>query len=118
MRAKFIALSVLLGFASSGASAADLGLMASPGAVGGCSEIVFSCENGRQYPLCPIAVSVVGEVVTASLYTGRHATHVRMIPMGVGYRYAGRGFWLDGYRDNAVLNFGKQSQVACTITRS
>jgi hypothetical protein len=38
--------------------------------------------------------------------------------MGVGYRYAGRGFWLDGYRDNAVLNFGKQSQVACTITRS
>jgi hypothetical protein len=118
MRAKFIALSVLLGFASSGASAADLGLMASPSAVGGCSEIVFSCENGRQYPLCPIAVSVVGEVVTASLYTGRHATHVRMIPMGVGYRYAGRGFWLDGYRDNAVLNFGKQSQVACTITRS
>jgi hypothetical protein len=30
-------------------------------------------ENGRQYPLCPIAVSVVGEVLTASLHTGRHA---------------------------------------------
>ena len=37
--------------------------------------------------LCPIAVSVVGEVVTASLHTGRHA-----IPMSVGYRYAGAVF--------------------------
>src|SRR6188472_929267 len=74
-------------------AAADLGLMTS--GRGGCSEIVFVCENGRQYPLCPIAVSVVGEVVTASLYTSpRGATRVRMIPMGVGYRYAGRGVWL------------------------
>jgi hypothetical protein len=61
----------------------------------------------------------VGEVVTASLYTGRHrAMHVRMIPMGVGYRYAGRGIWLDGFRENALLNFGKHSQVACTIQHS
>jgi hypothetical protein len=73
------------------AGAADLGIMTSgPSAVGSCSEIVFTCENGRSYPLCPIAVSVVGEVVTASLLTGhRGATHVRMIPMGVGYRDAG-----------------------------
>ncbi|MBR1126114.1 hypothetical protein JQ628_31645 [Bradyrhizobium lablabi] len=86
---------------------------------GGCSEIVFVCENGRQYPLCPIAVSVVGEVITASLHTGhRGGAHVRLVPMGVGYRYAGRGFWLDGFRDNAVLNFGKHSQVACTIQQS
>lgn len=99
------------------AAAADLGLMTSgPSAVGNCAEIVFTCENGRAYPLCPIAVSIAGEVVTASLYTSRHgATHVRLIPMGVGYRYAGRGIWLDGFRENALLNFGKHSQVACTI---
>ena len=99
------------------ASAADLGLRTS-GPVGSCSEIVFTCENGRSYPLCPIAVSVVGEVVTASLQTGRGGMHVRMIPMGVGYRYAGRGVWLDGFRENALLNFGKHSQVACTIEHS
>src|SRR5690349_11741323 len=97
------------------AAAADLGLV-SYGPIGSCSEIVFTCENGRQYPLCPIAVSVFGEVVTASLYTEPHnPTHVRLIPMGVGYRYAGLGIWLDGYRENALLNFGKHGQVACTI---
>ena len=121
---KFVLTAVSLGFATCvgifPAGAADLGLMTSgPSAIGNCSEIVFTCENGRQYPLCPIAVSVVGEVVTASLHTGHHnATHVRLIPMGVGYRYAGRGVWLDGLRENALLNFGKHSQVACTIQRS
>ena len=119
---KFVISAIFLGFAV-GASphpvaAADLGLMAGPGAIGSCSEIVFVCENGQQYPLCPIAVSVVGEVVTASLFTGRHAAHVRLIPMGVGYRYAGRGIWLDGFRENALLNFGKYNQIACTIARS
>lgn len=120
----FVATGFFVGFAflsnPHSAAAADLGIMTSgPGAVGHCSEIVFTCENGRTYPLCPIAVSVVGEVVTASLYTGhRGATHVRMIPMGVGYRYAGRGIWLDGFRENALLNFGKHSQVACTIQHS
>lgn len=121
---KFITAAILLGVAMSAdlrpAAAADLGLMTSGrSAIGNCSEIVFTCENGRAYPLCPIAVSIVGEVVTASLYTGSHrATHVRMIPMGVGYRYAGRGIWLDGFRDNALLNFGKHGQIACTIQRS
>ncbi len=102
---------------ASEAGAADLGLMtAGPAAVGNCSDLVFVCENGRQYPLCPIAVSVAGEVVTASLQTGRHGgAHVRMVPMGVGYRYAGRGIWLDGFRENALLNFGKHSQIACTL---
>ena len=119
---KFVISAIFLGFAV-GASphpvaAADLGLMSGPGAIGSCSEIVFVCENGQQYPLCPIAVSVVGEVVTASLFTGRHAAHVRLIPMGVGYRYAGRGIWLDGVRENALLNFGKYNQIACTIARS
>ena len=98
-------------------AAADLGLITS--GRGGCSEIVFACENGREYPLCPIAVSVVGEVVTASLFTSpRSSMHVRLVPMGVGYRYAGRGVWLDGFRENALLNFGKHNQVACTIQRS
>ena len=101
------------------ASAADLGIMTSgPGAAGRCNEIVFACENGHTYPLCPIAVSVAGEVVTASLYTGRGSIHVRMVPMGVGYRYAGRGVWLDGFRENALLNFGKLGQIACTIQPS
>lgn len=94
--------------------AADLGLISSA-PIGTCSELVFTCENGKQYPLCPIAVSVAGEVVTASLHTGHGATHVRLIPMGVGYRYAGHGVWLDGFRENALLNFGKHSQIACTL---
>jgi hypothetical protein len=120
----FIATALFIGFGFVAnldvAAAADLGIMTSgPRSVGSCSEIVFTCENGHTYPLCPIAVSVVGEVVTASLYTGhRGATHVRMIPMGVGYRYAGRGIWLDGFRENALLNFGKHSQIACTIQHS
>jgi hypothetical protein len=118
---KFITTAFFVGIAMSAnpAVAADLGLMTSgPSGVGSCSEIVFVCENGQQYPLCPIAVSIVGEVVTASLFTGRHATHVRLIPMGVGYRYAGRGIWLDGFRENALLNFGKYNQIACTIAHS
>jgi hypothetical protein len=118
---KFVTSAIFLGFAAftspPPAAAADLGLMTS-GAIGSCSEIVFVCENGQQYPLCPIAVSVAGEVVTASLFTGRHAAHVRLIPMGVGYRYAGHGIWLDGFRENALLNFGNHAQVACSIARS
>ena|SRR3954451_2868956 len=115
-----LASSFAAGFTPQHVAAADLGLMTSrPGAVGSCSEIVFSCDNGREYPLCPIAVTVVGEVITATLQTGRHrGAHVRLVPMGVGYRYAGRGIWLDGFRDNALLNFGKYSKVACTVTHS
>ncbi|MFG3595129.1 hypothetical protein [Bradyrhizobium sp. RDI18] len=121
---KFVLITASLGFtawaSTHPAGAADLGLIAAgPGSIGNCSEIVFTCENGRQYPLCPIATSIVGEVVTASLHTGhRGGIHVRLVPMGVGYRYAGRGVWLDGFRENALLNFGKHSQVACTIQRS
>jgi hypothetical protein len=112
-------ISVALGTASQPAASADLGLITSgPASIGNCSEIVFACENGRQYPLCPIAVTVAGEVVTASLQTGHSGgMHVRLVPMGVGYRYAGRGVWLDGFQDNALLNFGKHSQVACTVVR-
>ena len=113
----FLVLTV--GANSHSAGAADLGIMTSgPSAVGRCNEIVFTCQNGHTYPLCPIAVSVVGEVVTASLHTGRGLTHVRMIPMGVGYRYAGRGVWLDGFRHNALVHFGKHDQIACTVQPS
>ena len=121
---RFIATAIFLVFAvglhPQPAAAADLGLMTSgPSAVGRCSDIVFTCENGREYPLCPIAVTVAGEVVTASLFTGPgSATYVRLIPMGVGYRYAGRGISLDGFRENALLNFGKHGQIACTIAHS
>jgi hypothetical protein len=124
MRSQFgrlITTSIFLTFATvaSPVAAADLGLIASPAAVGSCSELIVTCENGREYPLCPIAVSIAGEVITASLYTSPNsATHVRLIPMGVGYRYAGRGIWLDGFRGNALLNFGNRTQIACTIQHS
>jgi len=116
MLGRFVTAAIFLGCAMGAqpSSAADLGLVSS-GPVGNCSELVFACENGKRYPLCPIAVTVDGEVVTGSLHTGYGATHVRLVPMGVGYRYAGRGIWLDGIGENALLNFGKHSQVACTL---
>lgn len=127
MRAKLLnlfnvsaVLCIAIGTGTWDAKAADLGLMLPPGTrSGSCSEIVLTCENGREYPLCPIAVSVAGELVTASLYTApHHATYVRLVPMGVGYRYAGKGIWLDGLRGNALLNFGNRSSVACTVSLS
>lgn len=81
-------------------------------------SLALSCENGRVYPLRVRSISDVGEVVTGYLSTSpRHATHVRLIPMGDGYRYAGRGIWFDGKRDIAVLYFGKHSAVNCTVLR-
>jgi hypothetical protein len=74
------------------------------------------CANGHSYPLRARAISPAGELVTGYLYTRpRSAVHVRLIPMGNGYRYAGRGIWLDGIRETAVLNFGKSHAVACTV---
>jgi hypothetical protein len=84
---------------------------------GGRTGSVFSCENGRAYPLVPVAVSDAGDIVTARLYTAPHrAVAVRLIPMGSGYRYAGRGIWLDGIRNQAVLNFGKSTAISCEMT--
>jgi hypothetical protein len=81
-------------------------------------SIALSCENGRVYPLRVRAVSDFGEIVTGYLSTSpRHAVHVRLIPMGDGYRYAGRGIWFDGKREVAVLYFGKDSAVNCTVLR-
>jgi hypothetical protein len=56
--------------------------------------------------------------VTSYIVTCRHHTHIRLIPLGVDYRYAGRGLWLDGVRGDAELNFGKRHAVACSVTRS
>jgi len=99
------------------ALAADMALTTAPSAVGSCSEFVFQCENGRDYPLCPISLSIAGEVVTASLQTAPgHASYVRLVPMGVGYRYAGKGIWLDGLRGDAILNIGHRP-MACSLVR-
>jgi hypothetical protein len=85
---------------------------------GYCSDLALSCENGRTYPLCPIAVSNEGEIVTAQLVLGRgRGLHMRLIPLGVGYRYAGRGVWFDGVRENATLNFGMNQSVQCTVLK-
>jgi len=39
-------------------------------------------------------------------------------PDGCRLSLRGRGIWLDGFSENALLNFGKHSQIACTIARS
>jgi len=116
-----LAFSTTVGFAASSVGhAADFEVVKAPSpAARSCAEIVLTCENGREYPLCPIAVSVAGEIVTANLYLGAHQpAHVRLVPMGVGYRYAGKGFWLDGLSEKAQLNFGPNRSVACTVLRS
>ena len=91
-----------------------------PAIAGGyCSEMALSCENGRTYPLCPIAVSDEGDLVTGQLVLapGR-GVHVRLMPLGNGYRYAGRGVWFDGIRQDATLFFGMHSPpVQCTVTK-
>jgi len=100
--------------------AAAAGILgAGPAGAGGyCSDLALTCENGRTYPLCPIAVSEEGEVVTAHLVLGPgRGTHVRLIPLGNGYRYAGRGIWFDGIRQEATLNFGPRSSIQCTVLK-
>jgi hypothetical protein len=110
-RALFLAGTALL--AVSGGGMTD-----SARAGGYCSDMALTCENGRTYPLCPIAVSDEGEVVTAQLVLGRgRGLHVRLMPLGIGYRYAGRGVWFDGVRQNATLNFGMHSSVQCTVVK-
>lgn len=106
-KAAFVAL--LTWLASSGAAIAG----------GLCSDIVVLCDNGRSYPLCPIAVSDEGEIVTGWLQVGprRRGVHVRLVPMGVGYRYITRGIWLDGDGPDAEIHFGKHRVIACTVAR-
>lgn len=82
-------------------------------------QLTLACENGRHYPLQPRAVSIVGEVVTGYLVLSpRHRIHMRLIPMGDGYRYAGRGVWFDGIRGDAQLFEGPSRSMACSVIAS
>ena len=81
------------------------------------SSVSVSCSNGQTYALTPRAVADDGDLVTGYLHLSpRRSVHVRLIPMGVGYRYAGLGIWLDGVRGDAVLHFGKHRSVDCTVS--
>lgn len=79
-----------------------------------CNTITLVCENARSYGLCPIGVTDVGELVTGTL-TAPGPTYVRLIPMGNGYRYAGRGIWFDGKGAAGRLFFGHRRSVACAV---
>lgn len=79
-----------------------------------CNTVTLVCENARSYGLCPIGVTDVGELVTGTL-TRPGLTYVRLIPMGNGYRYAGRGIWFDGKGAAGRLFFGSQRSVACAV---
>ena len=82
------------------------------------SEFVLACENGRSYPLRATAVSVSGDLVAGYLMLGtRRGAHVRLVPMGSGYRYAGSGFWVDGWRQDAVLHLAKNKALNCNVSR-
>lgn len=110
-----------LAFAAAVAAVSVLGPILGPTSAhagGACAGLTLSCENGRSYPLCPIAVSNAGEIVTGrlGLSPGR-GVHMRLVPMGVGYRYIGRNIWFDGVRSDAVLYLGKHHAVACTVHR-
>jgi len=103
-----------------------LGLtLATLGSVGGAfasdradiPKMWLACENGHNYPIRPIAVSREYDLVTGYLVTtpsGR-GIHLRHVPMGVGYRYAGRGTWFDGERGEAVLNWGTPRATPCAL---
>jgi hypothetical protein len=101
-----------------GFAAVALGVLASSQAFAGPlrSTFVATCENGHSYPVRPRSVSDHGELVTGDLLTGSHgAAYVRLMPVGFGYRYAAKGLWLDGWRSDAYLHFGKHRSVTCTI---
>ena len=102
--------------ASTIVQAADVSAAGGPAAIS-AQKMWLACENGRDYPLHPLAVSREGDLVTGYLLTTGHGrgVHVRLIPMGSGYRYAGPGVWFDGMRQQAVLNWGRPDEVPCTV---
>jgi hypothetical protein len=102
--------------ASTMVQAADVGAAGGPAPIA-AQRMWLACENGRDYPLRPLAVSREGDLVTGYLLMTGHGrgVHVRLIPMGSGYRYAGPGVWFDGMRQQAVLNWGRPDEVPCTV---
>lgn len=87
------------------------------GSYGSGAEFAIACENGGNYVLRAGPVTDSGDVVTGHLYLRPdRGMHVRLIPMGDGYRYAGKGVWLDGIRDRAWLYFSKNRRVACQVS--
>ena len=82
------------------------------------ANFAVSCENGANYRLHADRASFPGDVVTGHFYLSRHRSlPVRLIPMGEGYRYAGRGVWLDGIREHALLYLSKYRPLACVVSR-
>jgi hypothetical protein len=85
-------------------------------ALPGAATLWLSCENGGTYRIQPIAISDEGDLVTAHLIRrGGRGAHVRLIPSGEGYRYAGRGIWFDGWRESVYLYLSKYRPIACTV---
>ena len=80
------------------------------------NPIGLNCENGRYDQIRPLAVSDLGDFVTGYIATGRNrGMHIRLVPMGDGYRYAGRGIWFDGTLQEAVLYWGTPAATACAV---
>jgi len=78
----------------------------------------ISCANGGNYVLESGRAAYPGDIVTARLFlTPHHGLPVRLIPMGDGYRYAGRGVWLDGIREHALLYLHKYQPTPCVVAR-
>jgi hypothetical protein len=78
----------------------------------------LTCANGKSFQIRPLAVSDEGDLVTGYLMVRRHrGIAIRLVPMGQGYRYAGRGLWFDGVEGHAVLNWGTRSATPCTVER-
>jgi hypothetical protein len=106
-------LGLLAGFSVAGAASGANAQTYLPGA-----NFAIACENGANYRLTSGVVAIPGDIVTAHLHLGpHHALPVRLIPMGEGYRYAGRGVSLDGIREHALLYRSKYRPVACVVSR-
>ena len=101
-------------FGGDRSASADEGMLPVAPAAGG--SFVVACENGTNYMLQSDPVTYGGDVVTGRFYFAPHrAAKVRLIPMGIGYRYAGKGFWLDGVRNRALLFLQKNRPIACNV---
>jgi hypothetical protein len=111
-----LALGALIGSVVASTLAQADGVAAGPGPIS-AQKMWLSCENGRDYPLHPLAVSREFDLVTGYLLVTGHGrgVHMRLIPMGSGYRYAGPGVWFDGMRGQAVLNWGRPDEVPCKV---